>query len=64
LFELGLGDVALAFTAASANSDQVAIADVLAEHGRERFAAAWLKHRGLAWAADLIPASPVGGKES
>ena len=64
LFELGLGDVALAFTAASAKSDQVAIADVLAEHGRERFAAAWLKHRGLAWAADLIPASPVGGKES
>ena len=37
LFELGLGEVALAFTAASSKSDQAAIADVLAEHGRERF---------------------------
>src|SRR6185436_7793728 len=57
LFELGLGEVALAFTAASAKSDQAAITGILAEHGREGFATAWLKHRGLAWAADLIPAS-------
>ena len=42
LFELGLGEVALAFTAASSKADQAAIADVLAEHGRDGFAAAWL----------------------
>ncbi len=28
---------------------------VLSEHGREGFVAAWLRHRGLAWAADIIP---------
>lgn len=55
LFELGLGKVALAFTAASSKSDQADIERVLAEHGRDRFAAAWLEARGLAWAADLIP---------
>ena len=55
LFELGLGDVALAFTAASAKSDQAAIEKILAEHGRGAFAAAWLAYRGVGWAADLIP---------
>ena len=55
LFELGLGEVALAFTAASAKSDQAAIAKILAEHGRDGFVAAWLTHRGVGWAADLIP---------
>jgi type IV secretion system protein TrbE len=55
LFELGLGDVALALTAASSKSDQTAIAEILAEHGREGFVAAWLKHRGVGWAAELIP---------
>ena len=55
LFELGLGDVALAFTAASAKSDQAAIEKILAEHGRGGFVAAWLTHRGVGWAADLIP---------
>ena len=54
LFELGLGEVALAFTAASSKSDQVAIAAVLAEHGRDGFAAAWLRHKGLDWAAELL----------
>jgi type IV secretion system protein TrbE len=54
LFELGLGDVALALTAASSKSDQAAIARILAEHGRESFAAAWLRHKGLDWAADLV----------
>ncbi len=53
LFELGLGDVALAFTAASSKSDQAAIARILAE-GRDGFAAAWLRHKGLDWAADLL----------
>jgi type IV secretion system protein VirB4 len=55
LFELGLSEVALALCAASSRTDQAAIARVLAEHGRENFLAAWLRHRGLAWAADLIP---------
>ena len=54
LFELGLGEVALAFTAASSKTDQAAIASVLAEHGRDGFAAAWLRHKGLDWAADLL----------
>jgi type IV secretion system protein TrbE len=56
LFDLGLGEIALAFTATSSKSDQIAIARVLAAHGREGFAAAWLRARGVAWAADLIPA--------
>ena len=54
LFELGLGDVALAFTAASSKTGQQVIADVMAEHGRDGFAAAWLSHKGLDWAADLV----------
>jgi type IV secretion system protein TrbE len=54
LFELGLGEVALAFTAASSKTDQVAIAGALAEHGRDAFAAGWLRHKGLDWAADLL----------
>ncbi|MER9002629.1 conjugal transfer protein TrbE [Mesorhizobium sp. M0862] len=55
LFELGLGDVALAFTATSSKSDQAAIERVLAEHGRDGFVPAWLRARGVAWAVDLIP---------
>ncbi len=55
LFELGLGPVALAFCAASSKADHAAIERVLAEHGREDFAEAWLKDRDLSWAADLIP---------
>jgi type IV secretion/conjugal transfer VirB4 family ATPase len=55
MFELGLGEVALAFTAVSSKSDQAAIAEILAAHGRGAFAAAWLRHREAGWAADLIP---------
>jgi type IV secretion system protein VirB4 len=55
LFDLGLGEIALAFTATSSKSDQIAIARVLATHGRDGFAAAWLRARRVAWAADLIP---------
>jgi type IV secretion system protein VirB4 len=54
LFELGLGEVALAFTAASSKSDQTAIARILAEHGRNGFAAGWARYKGLDWAADLL----------
>ncbi|MDK4713247.1 conjugal transfer protein TrbE [Rhizobium sp. CNPSo 4039] len=55
LFELGLADVALALCAASSKTDQAAIDRIVAEHGREGFLAAWLRHRGVDWAADLIP---------
>ena len=54
LFELGLGEVALTFTAASSKTDQAAIADVLGTHGRAGFAAAWLRHKGLDWAVELL----------
>jgi type IV secretion system protein TrbE len=64
LFELGLGRVALAFTAASLKSDQADIKRILGEHGREGFVAAWLKHRGLAWAADIIPELPAERNKS
>jgi type IV secretion/conjugal transfer VirB4 family ATPase len=64
LFELGLGPVALAFTAASSKSDQAAIKQILAEHGRGGFVANWLRHRGLAWAADIIPDPSVEKSKS
>ena len=54
LFELGLSEVALAFTAASSKSDQKAIAEIVSARPREGFAAAWLKRKGLDWAADMI----------
>jgi len=55
LFELGLSEVGLALCAASSKSDQSLIAETLAEHGRDGFLAAWLRARGVEWAADLIP---------
>jgi type IV secretion system protein TrbE len=55
LFELGLGEVALAFTAASSKSDHAAIERILAEAGHSGFTEAWLRERGVGWAADLIP---------
>ena len=55
LFELGLSEVGLALCAASSKSDQSLIAEVFAEHGRDGFLTAWLKARGVDWAADLIP---------
>ena len=54
LFELGLGAVALAFTAASSKADQAAIAKLLASEGRAGFAGAWLRHKGLDWAVELL----------
>jgi type IV secretion system protein VirB4 len=55
LFELGLGESALAFTAASSKTDQAAITDLLATHSAAAFAAAWLTHKGVPWAADVLP---------
>jgi type IV secretion system protein TrbE len=55
LFELGLGEIALAFTATSSKADQALIEAVFAEHGRDGFVSSWLKARDIAWATDLIP---------
>jgi type IV secretion system protein VirB4 len=55
LFELGLGEVALALTATSSKADQALIEQVLAENGRDDFLADWLKARDIAWATDLLP---------
>ncbi|MBT0779219.1 conjugal transfer protein TrbE [Paracoccus sp. pheM1] len=55
LFELGMTEVGLALCAASSKSDQALISNILAEHGHDGFLAAWLKARGVEWAADLIP---------
>ncbi|MBB2198738.1 conjugal transfer protein TrbE [Gluconacetobacter sp. 1c LMG 22058] len=54
LFDLGLSEVALAFTAASSPDDQVAIDRIFARHGRDGFAAAWLAHRGVDWAIEML----------
>ncbi|PPQ33998.1 conjugal transfer protein TrbE [Rhodopila globiformis] len=54
LFELGLSEVALAFTAASSKTDQATISRLLAEHGRGGFGAAWLRAKGVDWAADML----------
>ena len=61
LFELGLCEVALAFTAASSKTDQAAIAEIVAAHGRDGFAAAWLRGKGLDWAADMLITRDPGG---
>jgi type IV secretion system protein TrbE len=54
LFELGLGELALAFCAAGSPKDHARINQVLKEHGRERFAAAYLHERILDhWATRL-----------
>ena len=55
LFDLGLSEVALAFAAASSKTDQAAIAETLLSlTARDRFAAAWLRRKGLDWAADML----------
>lgn len=56
LFELGLGEVALAFTAASSKRDQLALSKIHETSGRNGFAAAWLDHRNLGWAVELLGA--------
>ncbi|WP_279360677.1 conjugal transfer protein TrbE [Xanthomonas sacchari] len=59
LFDLDLGPVALAFAAASTPQDQRDIDRLLVQVGIPGFAGAWLRHRGLDWAADLLPSSPA-----
>jgi type IV secretion system protein VirB4 len=59
VFDLDLGPVALAFAAASTPEDQRHIDDVLASNPPDGFAAAWLRHRDLRWAADLASSFPT-----
>ncbi|MFN3437411.1 MAG: conjugal transfer protein TrbE [Acidovorax sp.] len=58
VFDLGLGPVALAFAGASTPEDQRAIDAVSTAAAAPDFAAAWLRHNGVGWAADLIPSFP------
>lgn len=55
VFELGLGPVALAFASASSPPDQRVMDAIVASSPTTEFAAAWLRHRSLDWAADLLP---------
>jgi type IV secretion/conjugal transfer VirB4 family ATPase len=54
LFDLDLGPLALAFAAAGTPEDQRAIDRVAGAVQPDEFPGAWLRHRGYAWAADLI----------
>jgi type IV secretion system protein VirB4 len=63
LFDLDLGPVALAFAASASPAEQREISRILQESGAADFASAWLRHRGLDWAADLLASSPSYSKE-
>lgn len=58
LFDLDLGPATLAFAGASTPQDQRDIDRILLDAGVPGFAGAWLRHRGLDWAADLLPEFP------
>ena len=58
VFELGLGPVALAFVGAARPEQQREMDRLVATHGPRHFAPQWLRHCGLAWAADLISPFP------
>ena len=59
LFDLDLGEVALAFAGASTPEDQREMDALLASTSVPDFAAAWLRHRCLDWAADLLANAPT-----
>jgi type IV secretion system protein VirB4 len=54
LFDLDLGPLTLAFAAAGTPEDQRAITKLLID-SPHTFTEAWLRHRGLDWAAELVP---------
>lgn len=54
LFELGLGPITLALCGTSDPASQARIDAILAEYGREEFAARFLIDSGLDWAAALL----------
>jgi type IV secretion system protein TrbE len=61
LFELDLGPVALAFAATSSQDEQRLIDRVLSLPMPNGFGAAFLRAKGLAWAAEVIDTVPVSG---
>ncbi|MFU7547980.1 conjugal transfer protein TrbE, partial [Pseudomonas paraeruginosa] len=63
LFDLDLGPVALAFAASASPAEQREIDRILQTSGAADFAPAWLRHRSLDWAADLLTAYPSSRKE-
>jgi type IV secretion system protein VirB4 len=58
LFELGLGPVALALCGASSPEDQKLIDRVVAEAAPAGFTDAFLRAKGLGWAADVLSSFP------
>ena len=58
LFELGLGPVALAFCGASSPEDQKLIDRIATEPSPAGFADAFLRAKGLGWAADALGSFP------
>jgi len=60
LFELNLGEVALAFTGASTKQDHALMNELIAAHGESEFAEFWLRAKGLNWAAELIHPHTTG----
>ncbi|AUZ83693.1 conjugal transfer protein TrbE [Methylophaga nitratireducenticrescens] len=59
LFDLDLGQVALAFAGASTPEDHRDMDTLMASTPVSDFAVSWLRHRGLDWAADLLLNAPV-----
>lgn len=59
LFELGLSEIALALCAASSKDDQRAISDITSTQPPDGFLPAWLVHKSLDWALDLIPETSI-----
>jgi len=64
LFELALGQIALALCGTSDPATQTMIDQILAEHGRADFAGHFLKARGLDWAAALLDQFVSGKMET
>ena len=58
-FSLGLGPVTLALAAASSPDDQQLVNNVLTKTMPNGFAAAFLRAKGLPWAAEVIEGVPV-----
>lgn len=58
LFELAMGEVALALCGASDPETQALIDRLTEEHGAAGFPAAFLAARGLGWARTLLPGDP------
>ena len=64
LFELGLGELALAFCGAGSPVDQKQMDGLLEAEGQSGFALGWLELRQLGWAADLLGDWPQSASSS